>query len=273
MHLNIRQKPSYKCQIIFPISIVRIRFFPVMLFLLGLVIAGQLYAQTLDPGQKEWFDKYKKQKNAPNPEAMLLNTDKEPDLHEGFIPLFNGTDLSGWTAKGGHCEFEAKDGMIIGKCVPKSPSTYLCTDKADFSDFIFTCDMKWKVDGNTGVMFRAKEKAEDDNIVVYGPQAEMENFSRKRYWSGGIYGQSCGGWYYPLWLDAHQEVRTAMKENEWNRLTILAKGNVVKTWVNGIPASNWINDIYLEGFFGLQIHSGKQGTILWRNIRVKEIVD
>jgi hypothetical protein len=64
-----------------------------------------------------------------------------------------------------------------------------------------------------------------------------------------------------------------MKEDEWNRLTILAKGDMVKTWVNGIPAAHWINDTYLDGYFGLQIHSGKQGTILWRDLRVKELTE
>lgn len=238
----------------------------VLLFtLVSIVFAGDLA-----PEQQKWFDKYKKQDNAPDPKNMLLNTDPEPDLSEGYVSLFSGTDLTGWTPKGGECTFEVKDGSIVGTCVPKSPSTYLSTDKTDYTDFIFTCDMKWEVDGNSGVMFRAKIK-DDGKETVYGPQAEMENFGRKRFWSGGIYGQSCGGWYYPLWLKAHKKVRGAMKEGEWNRLTVLAKGNVVKTWVNGIPAAHWVNDEYLKGFFGLQIHAGKEGTVLWRNLKVKEL--
>ncbi|MBD3373504.1 DUF1080 domain-containing protein [candidate division KSB1 bacterium] len=236
-----------------------------VLFCISLAVSAELAES-----QQKWYERYSKQENAPEPKEMLLNTDPEPDLSEGFVSLFNGKDLTGWTPKGGSCEFKAQDGMIVGITVPGSPSTYLCTDRNDFSDFIFTCDMYYVVDGNTGVMFRAREKG-SEKITVYGPQAEMENFSRKRYWSGGIYGQSCGGWYYPLWLDVHDKVRGAMKEDQWNRLTIYAKDNVVKTWVNGIPAAHWVNDEYLEGFFGLQIHSGKQGTIQWRNLMVREL--
>ena len=51
---------------------------------------------TLDPSQASWHQRYAKQKNAPDPAKMLLNTDAEPDLTTGFVDLFNGKDLAGW---------------------------------------------------------------------------------------------------------------------------------------------------------------------------------
>ena len=238
-------------------------------------------AGELDPQQSEWIAKYEKQANVPKPEEMLLNADSEPDLSNGFTALFNGQDLSGWTPRGGTCQFEAKDGQIIGTCVAGSNSTYLCTDKSDFRNFVFTCDMKWLADGNTGVMFRAQRKNADKTgpdgrptETVFGPQAEMEGFSQDRHWSGGIYGQSCGGYFYPLWLKEHRKARSALKPDAWNRLTISANGDVVKTWINGIPIAHWVDDgTYPQGFFGLQIHKGVSGTVLWKNIRVKELDD
>jgi hypothetical protein len=230
-------------------------------------------AGSLDPSQKDWHKHYSKQENAPRPEEMQLNTDAEPDVSNGFRPLFNGKDLTGWTAKGGTCEFTVKDSCIVGQVVKGSESTYLSTDDASFTNFIFTCDMKWEVDGNTGVMFRAQVKKTKKNPeTVFGPQAEMEGFSKDRGWSGGIYGQSCGGYFYPLWLKEHKEVRSALKKDKWNRLTISAEGNVVKTWINGVPAAHWVDDgTYPKGFFGLQIHKGSAGTVLFRNIRVREL--
>ena len=231
-------------------------------------------AGELDPKQAAWHKKYKQQKNAPQPDEMLLNEDAEPDLTAGFRSLFNGKDLTGWTPRGGTCTFEAKDGHIVGVCAPDSSSTYLCTDAAHFKDFVFTCEMMWQVDANSGVMFRAQVKPGKDNAeIVFGPQAEMEGFQRQdRGWSGGIYGQSCGGFFYPLWLKEHQRARAALKKGSWNRLTISAQGNVVKTWVNGVPAAHGVDDgSFPQGFFGLQIHKGAQGTILWRNLSIKEI--
>ncbi len=235
---------------------------------LGPVTAGEV-----DPKQREWYKRYRKQENVPQPDEMLLNTDAEPDLSDGFTALFNGKDLTGWTPKGGTSRFEVRDGLLIGTCVRDSNSTYLCTDQADFTNFVFTCEMKWEVDCNSGVMFRAQTKpGKDDTVTVFGPQAEMEGFSKDRHWSGGIYGQSCGGYFYPLWLKEHEQARAAAKEGEWNRVTISAAGNVVKTWINGVPVAHWIDDgSYPQGFFGLQIHKAVKGTVLWKNLRVKQL--
>ena len=233
----------------------------------------------IEPDQAKWYAHYKKQANAPNPDDQLLNKDSEPKIKDGFVDLFNGKDLTGWTPKGGKCKFEVVDGVIVGTCVPKTNSTYLCTDRDDYKDFIFTCEVKWEIDGNTGVMFRSKIKPstkakEDTNQtkIVYGPQVELEDLKKGRFWSGAIYGQSCGGYFHPLWLKEHVKTRTAIKKDDWNRLTIKAEGKVVKTWINGVPMAHWVDekDEYPKGYFGLQVHKGKQGKILFRNLKIKE---
>ena len=35
--------------------------------------------------------------------------------------------------------------------------------------------------------------------------------------------------------------------------------------------TNIVDEEDSEGFFGLQMHSGNQGQVRWRNIRVKEL--
>ena len=107
----------------------------------------------IEPDQAKWYAHYKKQANAPNPDDQLLNKDSEPKIKDGFVDLFNGKDLTGWTPKGGKCKFEVVDGVIVGTCVPKTNSTYLCTDRDDYKDFIFTCEVKWEIDGNTCLLY------------------------------------------------------------------------------------------------------------------------
>lgn len=255
-------------------------FLPAVLIIVGFASYSETAnGQELDPGQNAWVPHYSKQKNAPKPSEMLLNTDDEPDLTEGFTSLFNGEDIDNWEARGGTCTFEVKDGQIVGTCDKTSKSTYLCTKKNDYKDFVFTCDLKLEVDGNTGVQFRsrsAKGKKEGlESKVVSGPQVEIEGQGKPgRNWSGGIYGQSCGGYFYPLWLKEHEAARAAEKKTDWNRVTISAKGNVVKTWINGVPVSHWVGDgTYNEGFFALQVHQGKAGTILFKNLKVKELTE
>jgi hypothetical protein len=229
------------------------------------------FANEISESQLKWHAKYKKQKNAPDPQKQLINLEKEPDLSTGFESLYNKKNLEGWVIKGGHCTFEAQGEVIVGTCVKGSPSTYLSTIKEDYKDFIFSCEMFWEVNGNTGVMFRAMGKMrKNQSVEVVGPQAEMEGLTQGRGWSGGIFGQACGGYYYPLWLEAHKEARAALTQ-DWNRITIKAKGPEIRTWINGIPAAHLMMSDYPQGFFGLQIHSGKSGKVQFPNLIVKEL--
>jgi hypothetical protein len=75
-----------------------------------------------------------------------------------------------------------------------------------------------------------------------------------------------------MWLEAHKETRASLKKKgEWNRVTIEARGETIKTWLNGQPAAHWKTELYPKGFFGLQIHAGSKGTIHFRNIKVREL--
>ena len=208
-----------------------IRF--VTAFLITVSFANLLGAadNQIADSQQKWIEVYQGQKNIPLPNSMLINRDQEPSLKKGFVSLYNGKNLDGWAPYAGHCTFEAKGDVIVGTTVPGSPSTYLSTLKDDYTNFIFTAELKWEIDGNTGYMFRGQVKEENDRQTVFGPQAEMEADSKKRFWSGGIYGQSCGGWYYPLWLEAHEKARQAVNYKSWNRITVKAVGRGVKTWV------------------------------------------
>ncbi len=245
---------------------MKFRTFVVLSVLTGLGVAG---AGEIDPSQKEWVPKYQKQKNAPKAEEMLLNESPEPELGEGFVDLLGSGDLEAWESKGGNSTFELKGGIITGTCVSGEASTYLCTKKTDYADFVFSCEMKWEVDLNSGVMFRGQS---GEKHAVFGPQVEMEGVKNTRGWSGGIYGQSCGGYWYPLWLKEHAKVRQALNKEGWNRVTIEAKGEVVKTWVNGVPAAHWAgSEDYLSGYIGLQVHKAKSGKVLWRNLKIKEL--
>lgn len=235
-----------------------------MLILAGLVaVSANLFAA----------DQPQSNPNPPKSAKQLLNTEPEPDLKDpGFVYLFDGKTLNGWNTKQGTMKFEVKDGAIVGTC-SKGPSTFLCTDK-DYTNFIFTCESKWEVDGNSGVQVRSRTRNERKMNVVFGPQVEMEDLAKKgRGWSGGIYGQNCGGWLYPLKSPEHKSLKNIIDRSGWNRVTVKVVGNVFKTWINGKPAAHWVDkkNEYPKGFIGLQVHGGKQGTILWRNLKIHEL--
>ena len=75
--------------------------------------------------------------------------------------------------------------------------------------------------------------------------------------------------------DAHATARAAFRFDDWNTIVIKANGRRLQTWVNGVPCADYVDmdqqNFTPSGFIGLQVHAGKQGTIRWRNIRIKEL--
>ncbi|MEO0509537.1 MAG: DUF1080 domain-containing protein [Verrucomicrobiota bacterium] len=248
--------------------------YPLLLILVCCFVSW-LPADNISESQQRFINKYKNQKDKVAPEEALINTDSEPAITSDFVDLYNGKDLEGWTIYGGEMIYQPLPSKIVGKVVKGEKSAYLTTDGGNYTNFILTAELYWAENSNSGIMVRAKLRdGEGENKVVYGTQVEMEGFpSNNRGWSGGIYGQSAGGWYYPLWLDAHAEVRKALKKDEWNRVTISCNGPTIKTWVNGIPAAHYETQEYLEGHISLQVHSGSGGEVHFRKIKIKELND
>jgi hypothetical protein len=179
---------------------------------------------------------------------------------------------------------ELKRDAIVGKTMEGSPNSFLCTDKL-YGDFELQFEVKLINDElNSGVQIRSqtkelndKEKSRGDKFGrVNGPQVEIEATKEKGAESGYVYGEAIGGWMTPKEkLIPHKN----FKNGKWNKYRILAKGPVIKTWVNGNQVSDLKDEekykSHSKGFIGLQVHSIKKGTgpyeVAWRNIKIKEL--
>jgi hypothetical protein len=75
-------------------------------------------------------------------------------------------------------------------------------------------------------------------------------------------------------LDINPPAKKAYKPGEWNHFRVEAIGNSIRTWVNGIPCADLVDDLTPVGFIGLQVHdigldSSKNGIqVKWKNIRI-----
>ncbi|PQO26685.1 DUF1080 domain-containing protein [Blastopirellula marina] len=206
---------------------------------------------------------------------------------EKFVPLFNGENLDGWVQNGGEAEYTVEDGVIIGTSVPKTPNSFLCTEKK-YGDFIL--EVEYMVDPllNSGIQIRSNvydepktyKTSEGKEVKVgagrvHGYQVEIDPSDRA--WSGGIYDEGRRGWLFDL--KNKPEAQKAFKQNEWNKYRIECRGNSIKTWINGVPAADLTDDMTAEGFIALQVHGvggdekkvGKQ--IKWRNVNIIELND
>ena len=217
--------------------------------------------------------------------TMLTNFSLAKHHEKGDLKsIFNGKNLDGWTQKNGTASYRIEKDAIIGKTMEGSPNSFLCTDKL-YGDFELQFEVKLINDElNSGVQIRSqtkelndKEKSRGDKFGrVNGTQVEIEATKEKGAESGYVYGEAIGGWMTTKEkLIPHKN----FKNGKWNKYRILAKGPVIKTWVNGNQVSDLKDEekykSHPKGFIGLQVHSIKKGTgpyeVAWRNIKIKEL--
>ena len=178
-------------------------------------------------------------------------------------------DLGNWEQINGNAPYTLEDGIIIGRTVLNSPNSFLCS-REKYSDFILEFDTWFDGRMNAGVQIRSESRPDYQNGRVHGYQVEFDPSSRA--WSGGIYDEARRGWLYPL--DNNPEGKKALRVEEWNHYRIEAIGNSIRTWVNGIPCADLIDDMTPSGFIALQVHSiqkdsSKTGMeVKWKNIRI-----
>lgn len=210
---------------------------------------------------------------------------------DGWKSLFDGKTLKGWTQKNGTAKYKVVDGTIHGTTNEGSPNSFLCSNK-EYGDFELEFEVKVHNSLNSGCQIRSKTKETDGKKKnekfgrVYGPQCEIEASGANGAEAGYIYGEATvtvnadgvekRGWRTPKErLKPHK----AMKDGEWNKFRIVAKGPRIQTWINGRAIEDLTDeDIFKthpKGFIGLQVHGIKAGTgpydVAWKNIRIKEL--
>lgn len=200
---------------------------------------------------------------------------------DGWIQLFDGKTLDGWVKKGGTAEYMVKDGTLVGTTVDGSPNTFLT--KGPFADFILEFEVLCDEKLNSGVQIRSHVYEEDT------PQPSNPKRIRKK---GEVYGYQCeitvqskgtsgnfwdeGRW--TKWWDDFSnksEAQKAFKDGAWNKYRIVAQGDHIRSWVNGVPCADFRDGTDKTGFIGFQVHGIKRGEgpyqVRWKNIRLKEL--
>jgi len=186
----------------------------------------------------------------------------------GWKSIFNGKDLNGWALVNGSAEYTVKDETIIGATKIGTPNSFLATQD-EYADFILEMEVWLDPSINSGIQFRSQSLKDYRNGRVHGYQFELDPSDRK--WSGGIYDEARREWLYPL--TENEKGQNAFVNGKWNRIRLEAIGPSIRTWINGIPCANLMDDMTPKGFIALQVHSissskeaGKE--IKWKNIRI-----
>jgi hypothetical protein len=199
----------------------------------------------------------------------------------GWVSLFDGKTLEGWSVKGGEAKYKVEDGAIVGTTVERSANTFLC--RGPYSDFVLEFDVLCDKELNSGVQIRSHAYEKDTPLeskkgqirkagTVYGYQCEITKAEE------GVAGNFWDEARRTKWLDDFSkkpEAAKAYKDGEWNHYRIVAQGDRIRSWVNGVPCADFRDELDASGLIGLQVHSVRPGTgpyvVRWKNIRLREL--
>jgi hypothetical protein len=193
---------------------------------------------------------------------------------EGFTPLFNGKDLTGWVyAKGSKAGkgYQVRDGGIV-YCTPKDGGQ-LRTEK-EYGDFVLRFDFRLTPNANNGIAIRAPI---DGDAAYAGMEIQVLDDS------GSEYAKLRPNQYHGSIYDVIAAKRGHLKPvGEWNTQEITAKGSRVTIKLNGetivdADLAEIKDEAVLKKHPGLRRAKGHVGLcghgkeVEFRNMRIKEL--
>jgi len=213
---------------------------------------------------------------------------------EGFTPIFNGADLTGWHVSrtnhhGATPDYHVVHGLIVGTQNPLGKGGILLTDKK-YKNVEVYMEIKPDWGCDSGLFFRSNEAGDAYQVTLdYLPGGTM----------GGIYGEGLEGVRVGPGREASQEERAAYmrelgedwqkvwKREEWNSVRARIEGEIphITVWINDVQVMDWTDtenhaaDGAGEGMLAIQMHYSNDqvprwvpgGFWRWRHIAVKEL--
>src|SRR5881392_107864 len=199
-------------------------------------------------------------------------------VEEGFKSIFNGKDLAGWAGRPQHWSVE--EGAITGRTTKEHPAegnNFLIWTNGTVSDFELRLAYKIAPNNNSGfansgIQYRSKDFG---NFVVGGYQADME---AGKTFSGILYEERMDGILAQRGqktvvktvagkfkvevvgaLGKSEEIQARIKDNDWNDYVVIAKGNHLQHFINGVQTVDVVDErkggkAAKEGILALQLH-------------------
>jgi len=153
---------------------------------------------------------------------------------EGWTPLFNGKDLTGWKTRD-PSKFRVENGCLVGSQDDGRGSDLFTTETFDNFELRFTYRVKWPA--NSGVWFRDRY------------QFDILKWKRPVAYSGTLY---CPGkMFITKNLDESLENRDG-----WNEGQVYANGDHIILWLNGKKTGECHDKTHARGRIGIQVHGG-----------------
>ncbi len=170
------------------------------------------------------------------------------DADDGWVTLFDGTNLDGWNMVG-DATWEIVNDYVEGS----GEAGFLVTD-VDYDNFEVQLEFFVNVEANSGVFVRCQ----DPGLIAADNCYEVNIFDTRpdqTYRSGGI-------------VNFAAPAAIINTGGRWNAYEIVADGSNLRVTLNGQLTVDIEDETYTTGPIALQYGSG---TVMFRNVRVREL--
>ena len=187
--------------------------------------------------------------------------------HAAPVSLFDGKSLAGW--EGDAAWWRVEEGEIRGgSSTVKVPKNFFLATEKSYQNFDLRLKLRLTGTGfvNSGVQMRSVRVPKSTEMSGY-------QVDYGKGWYGKIYDESRRNKVIAESKDP-AAVLAAVKEGEWNEYRILAEGNRIRSWINGVPALDYVEtepNIAADGKIALQVHSGGMAVIQAKDITIEEL--
>ncbi len=182
--------------------------------------------------------------------AIVSAADKEKE--EGFKPLFNGKDFTGWRFSGGKEDgateapnWKVKEGVIA---LSGGGSPHLATEH-EYADFELC--LEWRA---------LRERYNSGLFIRSGRKVNANQINLAKGGEGGLITSSAKG--------AKKVPELQKPAGEWNEWRVRVQGDKVTFWCNGKLAWEATGLTPAKGYIGLQAEGA---PMEFRNLRLREI--
>lgn len=216
---------------------------------------------------------------------------KAPPEPAGMEKIFNGKDLTNWD--GDPRLWSVKGGVIRGqttKEVPAKGNTFLIWKGDEVGDFELRLTARVSGPNNSGIQYRSKHLTDNkqNDWVVSGYQVEVEDDGTD---AGFLYHEKGRGRIANVGekvvvgedgkkqvvghLGKREEIAKNWKKGDWNDFVIIARGNHLQHFVNGVQIVDVVDKdpkgSLKSGILALQLHGGAPMTVEFKDIRLKRL--
>jgi len=182
---------------------------------------------------------------------LIISVNVVAQIPEGFIPIFNGKNLSGWhTSRTSHQgttgNFYVEDGVITLKQNPYGQGGVLLSDKK-YKDYELYVEIKIDSFCNGGIFLRSTESGQAYQVELVIPGS-----------TGDLFGEMLS-----IGKSAKaDDLQKVWKGGDWNSFRIRMTGAIphLTLWINDVEMWDVVqskNDFTagaVEGMIGLQAH-------------------